>query len=230
MGLRARLITLMRQLYGPYIPYQSIHFTEPIEASYQVAFGQLLPETGKFVRDVDQQLFNLFTETLGMAAVAPHVAEWRIFHDEEGSIDAYVEQIAGTATYVVNVNRFGFDINKEADRQTLRELFVHEYAHLLFIARPLITETYQEVFWNTADHRASAGTSFDQARHYSENEHRFVSEYATQSVDEDMAETFLYAVQYSEELSSGVRQDKYNFLMDIPWVRSEILRLRANLN
>ncbi len=212
--------------------YQARLFTQPFEATYFVQAGRLQPLSGKSVRPADEQLFMLFVDTIGESAVNNYVKEWRVFATARGGVDAYVEQIVGTDTFVVNLNRLGFDVSNLSDVTALQELFIHEYAHLLFLNEMSLIEEYTKRFWIAEDLQASSlGHEANQfQRHFMANQDRFVSEYALQSVDEDMAETFLVAVSHPETLSFGERQDKYDFLSDRPEIRTEILRLRERLN
>lgn len=225
-------VLLLEKLNEPatFFPYKAELFRQPVETKYLVRDGNLYPETGKSVREIDQQLFRHAKDTLGETVVTNYLKEWRIFYSPGGNIDAYVEQISGSDKYVMNLNRAGFNVTSSLDRSVLAELFVHEYAHMIFINNPKVIGDYKNKFWTASEEKIAAGSAVQRENYFNVNQDRFVSEYSLQSVDEDMAEIFLYAVINPSELSFGARQDKYDFLSDIPYVKAEIVRLREQLN
>jgi hypothetical protein len=212
-----------------YVPYQVVLFTKPVEAKYQVIGGFLQPEAGKKTRLIDEQLFNLFKETLGEATLTTYLAEWRVFYDSEGDIDAFAEQIAGTDKFVLNINRAGLDVTDASDQAALEELFVHEYAHMLLLPYEEITKAYEQTFWRSSDEQVSRASLVQKEKYFKANEDRFVSKYSLNSVDEDMAEIFRVAVLQPSEVALGERQEKYNFLRDLWWIGNEIARLEERL-
>lgn len=231
----ARLQRLLAERHGGSSsskPYEAFLFTRPVEAQYFVQNGKLVPGPRTTPRAVDEQLFDLMVETLGVAAVSTYVKEWRVFHADPTELSAYVEQIAGTDTYVVNINRADFSVDAERNRDAFRELFVHEYAHMLLLHEAAFVDSYEQTFWTAVDRRfvAKGPGEGERERYFASNQHRFVSSYATASVDEDMAETFLFAVLKPDTVREGVIQEKYSFLSSLPRVGAEIKRLRMQLN
>lgn len=175
-------------------PYQAVLFDLPVETTYFVDAGVLTPVRGGVVRTVDQDIFNLFVGVLGKRAVTKYVAEWRVYNEPDSDVDAAVESIGDSERYVVNINRAGYT-DRPLTRLSFARLFVHEYSHLLFFARPELATEYADHFWSVADEAHSAavagGATASLASYYAANTNRFVSEYATMSPDEDMAESFV---------------------------------------
>ncbi len=222
--LRNRFVSSVRE------PYQARLFTQPIEASYFVLREQLLPTGTKRVRAQDAALFAHLVSVMGEAEVRARVGEWRVFFDPMSEVDAYVEQISDTGQYVVNINRAGFVLSDPADVRALKELFVHEYAHMIFLSRPEVVAEYRDQFWSMKDLEMGSKTTAEREQYFRQNKSDFVSEYALQSVDEDMAETFLFAVVSPVELETGERREKFDFLLKLSAVAQAISQTRARLN
>jgi len=221
-------------------PYESVLFSLPIETTYFVDSVQLVPARGGVIRPVDQEIFSLFRDVIGKAAVEKYVAEWRIFNVENSDIDAAVESIGDTGRYVVSVNRAGYS-DRTLTRRSFANLFIHEYSHLLFFERPEFVTDYTDAFWSRADMthsdavaRAASSRQASLLRSYYEaNTDRFVTDYATVSPDEDMAETFVaFVVNEAKPAASSVKNQKIrNFYTDPAFVtvrnmlRNNLLRL-----
>ena len=219
-------------------PYESVLFTLPIETTYFVDRGQLVPARGGFIRPVDQEVFLLFRNVLGEAAVAKYVDEWRVFNIEDSAIDAAVESVGDTGRYVVSVNRAGYS-DRTLTQRSFANLFIHEYSHLLFFERPDFVTEYTAMFWNRSDQshaaavaRATPSRQADLLSLYFEaNPDRFVTDYATVSPDEDMAETFVaFVVNEAKPAASSVKNQKIrNFYTDRAFVAVRN-NLRGNLS
>lgn len=211
-------------------PYQSVLFDLPVETGYFVDAGGLTPYRGGVVRTIDQDLFDLFIGTLGKRAVATYVAEWRVYNQPYSDVDAAVESIGDSERYVVNINRAGYT-DRALTELSFARLFVHEYSHLLFFERPELTVEYADRFWSSADEAHSAavakGATFRLAPYYEANTNRFVSEYATVSPDEDMAETFVEFV-FADRPTGTLLKDKkvlsYYAQEDLLTVRADVRR------
>lgn len=191
-------------------PYQAVLFDLPVETMYFVDAGVLTPTQGGGVRTVDQDIFNLFVGVLGKPAVTKYVAEWRVYSEPDSDVDAAVESIGDSERYVVNINRAGYT-DRPLTQRSFARLFVHEYSHLLFFARPTLTAEFTDRFWSAADEAHSAavvgGATARLASYYAANANRFVSEYATTSPDEDMAETFAEFV-FTDRPTGTLLKDK----------------------
>jgi hypothetical protein len=209
----------------------------PFEAAYFVATGQLLSTDGSTVRLVDKQLFDLFSAVVGKDVVAKDVKEWRVFYDDKNDLGAFVETLSGSGKWVVGVNRYSFSNDNLQIKKSFANLFVHEYSHILLFKEPAFSEDFKNKFWSKEDFghqrrvgEAGADERFNVLRRYFDNnKDRFVSDYATLSPDEDMAETFVYFVREDKPLGNTLAERKIlAFYAEAEWVALRA-QLRANL-
>ena len=188
------------QTFSNYTPYQAVFFSLPTERIYLVDNDQLINlKRTETVRTVDKQLFDLFVDVVGEEAVESNLKEWRVFKNDSSDLGAFVELIAGTEDWIMGVNRDGYI---QGDRQVIESfinLYIHEYGHILLFSKPDFEKYFKSSFWNKSDNlheskvkQASASAKFAiMSNYYSDNQNRFVSDYATMNAEEDMAEAFL---------------------------------------
>ena len=221
---------------GSYTPYETVIFPLSFERIYEVKNGTLKNtgnENGQ--RPVDKQLFELFASVVGDDAVEEYVKEWRVFNNANSDLGAFVELIAGTESWVIGVNRESYTAGDAQLNRAFANLFVHEYAHILLFSETAFETAYKNLFWTAADARHSArvqnlNSQFSAlSRYYDENRSRFVSDYATLSAEEDMAETFVSFVRESKPLGMTVREQKINQFYTSPFFVGVRAELRANL-
>lgn len=231
LRLQALLAEKTKHSEGVREPYESVLFTLPIETIYFVEAGELVPAKGS-TRTIDETLFNLFKDVLGESIVNTYVAEWRVFNVPVGEVDAAVESIGDSDRYVVNINRAGYD-ERSLVRQSFANLFIHEAAHLFLFERPEFVAEYTDTFWGAADlrHKEMVQDASPKRRaelladYYDANTSRFVSEYATVSPDEDMAETFVTFVRSAKPSSDTVLGQKVLRFYTEP----DFVRLRTDI-
>lgn len=250
--LSAKVLVLQKQLEAkqPYAlvsgsivknrtPYESQFYNFPHEAIYFVDDGKLVnSDRARSVGDNAQKLFNLFIAVVGEREVRKSVNEWRIFNNQKSDIGAYVELTETTETgsrdWVVGVNREGLDTEST---KSFANLFMHEYGHILIYDKPTFEEQYKNNFWTVAD--TIHGEEVSKARYdekftltqnyYEKNSHRFVSDYATASFGEDMAETFVYFIREDKPTANNIRSQKIlAFYQETDLVEIRI-QIRANL-
>ncbi len=219
-----------------YTPYDTVIFPLSFERIYEVKNGTIKNtngETGQ--RVVDKQLFDLFAAVIGDDAVDEYVKEWRVFKNDNSDLGAFVELIAGTESWVIGVNRESYSSGDEQLTRAFANLFTHEYAHILLFNETTFETTYKNLFWTAEDQRHSArvqnlNSQFSAlSRYYDENRSRFVSDYATLSAEEDMAETFVSFVREEKPLGTTIREKKINqFYTSKVFVEARA-ELRANL-
>ncbi len=221
---------------GSYTPYETVIFPLSFERIYEVE-SQSLKNTGNEngQRSVDKQLFELFAAVIGEEAVDEYIKEWRVFNNKNSDLGAFVELIAGTESWVVGVNRESYVAGDEQLTRAFANLFVHEYAHILLFNETAFETTYKSLFWTGEDvrHSARVQSMSDQFsvlnRYYDENRSRFVSDYATLSAEEDMAETFVSFVREARPTGTTIREKKINqFYTSKVFVEARA-ELRANL-
>lgn len=235
----ARLQALLDARSAPldaatYAPYQSVFFPLNFESIYLVRDGSLDIIEGRRQSEVaDQQLFNLFSDIIGDDAVDAYVREWRIFENRSTDLGAFVELIAGTDDWVVGVNRENFDQNEPQIIEAYANLFVHEYAHIILYDQPEMETAFSDRFWTAADYRhataverASGDNRFALLRrYYDTNQNRFVGDYATMNVDEDMAETFVAFVRNAKPEGTTLKDRKVRFFYEY----DDFVELRTEL-
>lgn len=221
---------------SPYVPYKTVIFPLSFERIYEVNDGTLKSiGTGSDIRVVDRELFDLFTAVIGEAAVSENVKEWRVFKNENSDLGAFVELIAGTDDWVVGVNRENYDSTDPQLTRAFANLFTHEYAHILLFNETTFETTYKNLFWTAEDarHSARVATASNQfsvlSRYYDLNRERFVSDYATLSAQEDMAETFVAFVREGRPTGTTIRDKKINQFYTSTFFLKERTKLRANL-
>ncbi len=223
------------------IPYESRFYFFPYEEIYFIENNKLVNADGsKTVRKIDQQLFDLFVGVVGERAVAGHVREWRIFYDRKRDLAAYVELVSRRTNdpidWIMGINREGFNSDPVVVR-SFANLFIHEYGHILFYEKPEFEKNYRTDFWTSSDEehkenlkQVKADRQFQVARNYfEENRNRFVSEYATNSVNEDMAETFIYFVREDKPQTTTVRDRKILAFYQEPELVEIRTQIRNNL-
>lgn len=219
--------------------HDSLLYEGAYERVYEVRDGRL-PEHN--VRPVDRILFAYLNDTWGQATVAHYVTEFRVFEDTSVDLGAFVETKAGSNEWVVGVNRSTMnDVGVSSPNEiahVYEQLFVHEYAHLLAYYAPDAAADFAKTFWTDGDYRHARAVAdlSDQRRfatlreYYRDNEDRFVSDYATLSPEEDLAETFLTYV-YANRLPSEdtVRADKLRWFRAVPSFREARVMVRKRL-
>ena len=220
-------------------PYESQFYNFSHRAIYFVDNNKLTnSKSREGVGNLDQELFDLFTTVVGEVAVNKYVDEWRVFDSKNADLGAYVELMSTTASgprnWIVGVNMADYD---SSATKSFVNLFVHEYGHILFYDKPDFVARYKNNFWTTNDvkHSEKINKVDGEERldltedYYEKNSQRFVSDYATVSVDEDMAETFVYFVREDKPTGNTIRDQKIRAFYqesDLVEIRSEI---RANL-
>jgi hypothetical protein len=217
-----------------YTPYKTEYFPLSFETIYLVSDAELKVLTaGESVRTIDKQLFDLFSSIIGKDEVKNYVREWRVFRSAGGYTDAFVELISGTDKWVVGVNRESFSSNDKITKVAFEDLFVHEYSHILLYNRSDFSESYKKNFWTSSDflnqqasETASASNKFTVlGRYYKANQDRFISEYATMSPDEDMAETFVSFVREAKPSGYTTKERKILYFYN----DESLITIRDNL-
>ncbi|MBP9837048.1 MAG: hypothetical protein KBC78_04425 [Candidatus Pacebacteria bacterium] len=220
-------------------PYESQFYNFSHRAIYFVDNNKLInSESRGGVGNVDQKLFDLFTAVVGEVEVNKYVDEWRVFDNKNADLGAYVELMPTTASgprnWIVGVNMADYDYSVT---KSFANLFVHEYGHILFYDKPDFMTSYKNNFWTTSDvkhsekiNKVDGEERLDLTQdYYEKNSQRFVSDYATVSVDEDMAETFVYFIREDKPLGNTIRDQKIRTFYQEPDLVGVRTKIRANL-
>lgn len=216
-----------------YTPYETVFFKRAVETIYLVEGGQLLSTNGSSVRRVDKQLFDFFAAVVGSDVVTKEIKEWRIFYDDKSDLGAFVETVSGSGKWLVGVNRYSYSSDNLQIKKSFANLFVHEYSHILLFQEQVFTEDFTNKFWTKEDFGHQKRVSgvpdserFNALRHYFDNnKDRFVSDYATISPDEDMAETFVSFVKEDKPFGYTLAERKILAFYE----ESQFVDLRAQL-
>lgn len=222
-------------------PYQLEFFDLSFTGEYFIKNGTIVPTvTGQKVAATDQELFTLFKGVVGETALKQYFKEWRTFNDEEGDLGGFVELIPKEKRWVIGVNQADVMYAGEDSLEAYVSLFVHEYAHVLLYEKPELVAQYKKQFWTKADvsnqkklTRLAGDARFEASlAYYEQNSDRFVSDYATVSPDEDMAESFGAFILESRGVGNTTAITKQNFYYsdtDLSKVREMLRKNLASL-
>ncbi len=221
----------------PTTVYKSRFFDVSFEAVYHVGKeGLVRIDRTAPVRQSDEQLYNLLVAVVGKQQLGRYVDDFRVFHDSDGEAGAFVESKAKSDYWIFGVNRDGWRQTDRQARASFIDLFLHEYAHLVLLENDEFTEGFAERFWTDDDQEHAEAVKNERRRfrlletYYEDNEDRFVSDYATLSVDEDIAETFVRFVIRVKPSGSSVVDQKIRYFYESPELVTERARLRQNLS
>lgn len=212
---------------APSSEYETIFYKGSIESLYQVDNADLNPYYGQTVRTIDAQLFDFLVDVYGNQLVNRYITEFRVFSNGSLDLGAFVERKTGTDEWIVGINRYDVDLATRLDRGYLEELLVHELAHILVVYEPNMLENFTNQFWTAADEahaeKAQAASGDRQFwllnEYYEDNDNRFVSDYATLSPEEDLAEMFV-AYVFDTELRTSTLQAKQDFFINYELFRN----------
>ncbi|MEM9336725.1 MAG: hypothetical protein AAGA35_02645 [Patescibacteria group bacterium] len=224
-------------------PYDTVFYSDEVEAIYKVERGELVSEAGTGVRIVDLILFDIMVDTIGEMNVREYIDEFRVFDDEARDIGAFVEIKVGTDEWIVGVNRDTYEQYNQRYANQVREiyedLYIHEYAHILAYYNDDFTDDFTDEFWSSEDFRhsdeareLSGDERFDLLEaYYEDKEDEFVTDYATILPDEDVAETFVEYVLL-DRLPTGddIVDEKIRFFDDYTVFIDARDEIRDNLN
>jgi hypothetical protein len=217
-----------------YTPYASVFFPLHFESVYVVKDAELHIVEGRRQRAAaDEELFQLFSDIVGEDAVDTYVKEWRVFENESNDLGAFVELMSGTDDWVVGVNRKNFEADNQQITEAYANLFVHEYAHIIFFSTEEREEAFAHNFSTAADRQHVLSLEQVQSserftlmrRYYDNNETRFVGDYATMSIEEDMAESFVAFVREAKPVGTSLRDKKVRFFYEY----HDLITLRTEL-
>ena len=220
-------------------PHQLEFFDVSFTGVYFIKNGTILPASaGQKLVSTDQTLFDLFKGIVGETALSTFFKEWRTFNNDDGDLGGFVELIPKEKRWVIGVNQADYEYSNEDSTEAYISLFIHEYAHVLLYEKPELVALYKKQFWTKADianqkklTRLSGDAHFEASlAYYEQNSDRFVSDYATVSPDEDMAESFVAFIleEKEEEITTAFTKQNF-FYMDPDLVQVRDL-LRKNLD
>lgn len=217
--------------------YTVKYFDNDFESEYQIINSSLVPFGGGGVRNVDSELWALWRDVVGSGGVADRIEEFRVAKKDNDRIGAFIELKSGTDNWVLGVNRADFESGNDSSKRVYRELFIHEYAHIIAYYYPDLVENFEKEFWTDADKARQVEINTarkDEAvqlrdAYFEENMDRFISDYAMISPDEDFAETFLEFVVIDRPSSSEEVYEKMLFMYQDDTLLNARTNIRKNL-
>lgn len=209
----------------------------PDERKYVVENGLLIAHGNQAVPVVDRELFNLFVSVIGPHVVAQKVKEWRTFDDATEDVGGFVALDPGESQWVVGINRSGYTPGDTVQVASFVDLYMHEYAHIIEFDQIDFVAAFKGMFWTAEDylHESAMSTLSGDERfkklltYYEKNNTRFVSDYATLTPGEDLAETFVSFVTTTKPTGMSVREQKVRTFYTNLLLSNERTRLRERV-
>jgi hypothetical protein len=172
--------------------------------------------------------------------IEDYVREFRTYNDADAPHDAFVYRY-NTEAWVFAINlHIITPMQTHTDYERLRDLLLHEFAHILFTEEyQWAEEQFADIFWDAGDYRhakkVAAETDNDERwdrldNYYKKNEDEFVSAYATSNYHEDVAETFVHFVLRNRPQSDDRIEEKIDFMYDIDGLRELRKDIRDDLD
>ncbi len=164
-------------------------------------------------RNIHYDMWEHFIDVVGEKAAELYIDEFRVFNRSNSALGGFVEvkphSIGQKREWVLAINSDDYRRGNTQIYDSYTDLFIHEYAHILLYETPFFKQQFREEFWSEADEqhaknlddRSESEIEELLEKYYDKNDVRFVSDYATFSPDEDMAESFTYFVY--EDLTLG---------------------------
>ena len=215
--------------------YETEFYDGPLRAAYEIEDGELAIRAG-ISSGVDQVLFELLQDIVGEREVDRHFEEFRVF-STFGDQLGFVELKDGTNDWILGINTAHYDFSVGIER-LYRDLFIHEYAHVLSYENSEVVDEFAARFWSGEDYRHSSRVeSSSEARaialredYFFDNQDRFVGDYATVNPEEDFAETFVeYVLSDIVPLGGSVVDQKVRYLDFFDELRQVRKDIRQNL-
>lgn len=182
LGASARRLEPSKYYDGP---YEAIYLTEGI---------LLTPYGDTQQRRTDLDIWNLWRQIVGNQVVSTYITEFRLYRDDDAEFDAFVEEVAHDE-WIFGVNLDGLDLADTYNRDSVIELFVHEYAHILHHYHHDAVADFEEQYWDPP---------YRGDRYY-------LSDYAQIDAEEDFAESFAHFVLGPRPHGNSVTDEKVRF-------------------
>lgn len=193
--------------------YKTKFYTGKFESLYLVDGTSLFPLEGKVARVGDQLIWNTFVNAAGTSLADADISEFRIYNDANSEVSAFVEE-KPDHTWILAINREGEDLSLIYRNETIIDLLLHEYAHIVFFTQAEDAEKdFNSTFWKDGD----------KSRTY--NDAEFVTEYAATSPTEDMIESFVQFVTQNKQTGALTKLEKVRFFYQYP----KLVSLRTEL-
>lgn len=193
--------------------YKTKFYSGKYESLYAVNGTSLIPQEGEPLRNGDQLVWNTFVNIAGSSIRDADISEFRIYNNTNSEVSAFVEE-KPDHTWILAINREGEQLSEIYNDQTIVDLLLHEYGHIIFFTQAEdVEKAFSSKFWK-------GGTK---ARTYTDDS--FVSQYAATSPTEDMVESFVQFVTQDKPAGALTKFEKVRFFYQYP----ELTTLRTQL-
>lgn len=212
--------------------FRSSFYSGRYEAVYETNGTALVAPQDERVRTLDANLWEHVRDVFGQNAIATYLDEFRVYSDKNARYDAFIE-LKPNGKWLLGVNAEDLDLSHPRVRESVTELLIHEYAHILIHYRNDMENRFN-FFWNENDHAharvlesmSDTDRRYDEMEEYYEkNSNRFVSDYATTNAEEDFAESFLQFVINDIPESGTLKEKKVMFFYAYP----EFIEIRNDI-
>ncbi len=214
----------------------TFYYGKDFEAIYEVNKNLDLIRRDKITgpRSLDVDLWDMFVNVIGERAAREYITEFRVFNDKESTLGGFVELQPGAEKWIVGFNRDDFEVGNDKSESIYKVLMIHEYAHLVTFYMDNFVEDFEDTFWTAEDNRhAKKLTTLDDKaadkeleNYYSNHKNDFVSDYATYSPEEDIAETFVAFVLEKKPVRGFKKEDAKILSM---YANPQLLEIRNEL-
>lgn len=193
--------------------YKTKFYTGKYESLYIVDGTMLGAQKSKQVGVGDQLLWNTFVTIAGKSFVKDNISEFRIYNDSHSEVSAFVEE-KPDHTWILGFNRENEKLVDIYSDDSITQLLLHEYAHIVFFNAERPQDDFIDTFWGTL-----TKTKYDEAR--------FVTEYAATNPIEDSVESFVKFVKEEKPTQTGKKYDKIRFFYSYPALVTLRSQIRA---
>lgn len=185
--------------------------------------GKDTPEWQSFWNEVAELSPDSLSDT--------YIDSFELYSDASSDVIAYVDDEEWDGKWKVAIN---LPIHTSSDTKEQKATLIHELSHIITLNKDQFTNpsgacpSYETDEWCTKS--ASYMNSFvkkfwgtNKTATYSES--KFVSEYASSSPEEDIAESFAFYVLEANHSDASTREQKMNFFNSYP----EVIKIRSDM-
>ena len=205
--------------------------TEWVIALYSVSKGENIKLiSGKDTTEY-QSLWKQVAELSPDSLSDTYIENFELYSDPKSDVIAYVSDDDGNGKWKVDIN---LPIHLSSDIKEQKATLIHELSHIItlnndqFMSPSGVCPNYETDEWcaKSASYMNSFVKKFwgtNRTATYSES--KFVSEYASSSPEEDIAESFAFYVLGANHSDASIREQKMNFFNSYP----EIIKIRNDM-
>jgi hypothetical protein len=202
-----------------------------VNAVYRVDSGEKITLTkGKdntSYRTLWEEVAQLAPDSLSNT----YVEEFAVYNDANSDVLAYVSDDDGNGKWNIVIN---LATHQASDLKEQKATLIHELSHIITLNNSQLKPDVSSCTTYKTDEWCSTPSSYINAfvKKFWTNisnpvfdEKKFVTDYATTNVEEDMAESFAFFVLEANHNNDTVRNQKVNFYNNYP----ELVQMRASM-